>query len=165
VRHNAPVTTSSIGAVFTRNHQQWLDEAEEKLAVDPDGIVAFRSAQVWRTPECWLSTVDSVPVYIAVVDGGGDVEYEAELVDLVIHPKRGDTKTEELFEQVPPGTRHEGLSAPGRYGSNRAARTLYAIRRLRRRTPFAITSLVKLDGGKPISEDFHYSYSLVRPHK
>jgi hypothetical protein len=162
VRDNEPVSSSSVGAVFTRNHQQWLDEAQRNLTHDPDAITTFRSAKVWRRPERWLSRVESVPLYIAVVERGGNVEYEAELVDLVINPQWGDAKTEELFDHVPPGTKHEGLGAPGEYGSNRHARTLYAVRRLRRRTPFPITSLVKFDDGEPISEDFRYSYALVR---
>ena len=162
MRDNEPVTTPTVGAVFTRNHRQWLKEAEETLDRNPDAIVAFRSARTWRQPERWLTTVDSVPVYIAVVDGGATVEYEAELVDLVIAPRWGDKRTEELFKHVPPGTRHEGLSAPGRYGSNRDANTLYALKYLRRRTPFPITNLRKLDSGQPISPDFQYSYALVR---
>jgi hypothetical protein len=79
-----------------------------------------------------------VPVYIAVVDGAGTVEYEAEVFDLQLDPEFGDAKTEALFKHVPPEMKHEGLLAPG---LKRPARTLYAIRRFRRvPRPFPITT-------------------------
>jgi hypothetical protein len=75
-------------------------------ADDPNVPVVFRS-------ERWLSMVDSVPVYIAVVgDDLGTVRYEAELFDLQIDRRQGTTKTREL-RHLPPGTRDEGLGGAG----------------------------------------------------
>jgi hypothetical protein len=99
---------------------------------------------------------------MAAIGGAGEIEYEAELCDGQIEPRRGDPKTEALLTSVLKSTKDEGLWE--KYG--KTAETLYAIRACRRRArPFPITSLVKLSDGKPISADYGYSYAIVRTHR
>lgn len=149
-------------AVFTRNHRKYLEEAADVSAQDPNAIIVFRARSKWVTALRELPAGGSLPIYMAAIGGPGEVEYEAELCDGQIEPRRGDPKTEALLASVLKSTKDEGLWE--KYG--KTAETLYAIRACRKRLqPFLITSLVKLSDGQPISADYGYSYAIVGTHR
>lgn len=149
-------------AVFTRNHRNYLEEAADISTQDPRAVIVFRARSKWVTALREIPAGGSLPIYMAAIGGAGEVEYEAELCDGQIEPRRGDPKTEVLLALVLKSTKDEGLWE--KYG--KTVETLYAIRACRRRSrPFPITSLVKLADGKPISANYAYSYALVRSHR
>ena len=122
----------------------------------------FRAASKWVAAVREIPAGGSLPIYMAAIGGAGKVEYEAELCGGQIGPRRGDPNAEALLAMVLKSTKDEGLWEK----SEKAVRTLYAIRACRKRSkPFAITSLVKLSDGKPISADYGYSYAIVRGHR
>ena len=149
-------------AVFTRNHRKYLEEAADVSARDPNRIIVFRARSKWVTALRAIPVGASLPIYMGAIGGTGEVEYEAELCDGQIGPRRGDSKTETLLASVLKSTAEEGLWEK----NGKAAETLYAIRACRRRSrPFPITSLVKVSDGQPISPDYGYSYAIVRTHR
>jgi hypothetical protein len=151
-------------AVFTRNHQIYLDEAVRRSAQDPQATTTFRARSPWVKAHRELPLGGSLPIYMAVIDGGGQVEYEGELCHVQLDPRRGAPETEALLENEPSLTKAESEGLWERAGKP-MVRTLYAVRNCRRLArSFPMTSLVKLSDGKPISADYQRAYVVVRPH-
>ena len=147
-------------AVFTRNHPNYLVEAEELCAADPKRFVTFRASTLWASAEREVSDGPPLALYIAAVGGPGTVEYVAELCEVQTHPHRGDPKTERLLAAVTPSTADEGLWE--KY--DKRVRTLYAIRYCRRlATAFPISTLIKASDGTPLDSEYRYSYARVMP--
>ena len=147
----------SGAALFTRNHRGYIARAAEQS----DRLVTFRAARSWSSAKLALDTLGPpLRLYLSCNGGGPQVEYVADLVHVQLDPADGDAYTEKLLGLQLPETEGEGLWEE--YG--RRVRTLYVLRGCRRlETPFSITALVKLADGKPIAEDYRYSYSLVHP--
>lgn len=150
-------------AVFTRNHRAYVEDAARLSAKSPDEMIVFRAWTKWLTASRELPSGGSLPIYMATVGGNGDVEYEAELCDVQLKPRRGNAKTERLLARVLKSTKNEGL---WERSENGIAKTLYAIRRCRKLPkPFPMTSLVKVSDGERISADYGYSYCVVHSRR
>jgi hypothetical protein len=143
-------------AVFSRNHGVYLEEACEKGTEDPSERIVFRAKAKWATAERQIARLGPLPIYLAPIGGVGNIEYVAELCDVLLDPVPGSPEAEKWLDDVLPSTASEGLWHP-------PVSTLYAIRACRMlKQPFPMTRLVKLSDGKPISADYGYSYSIVR---
>ena len=143
-------------AVFSRNHPDYLKEAETIGTRDPSERIVFRARAKWATAEREIGRLGALPIYLAAVGGAGQVEYRAELCEVLLDPVEGSPEAAKWLARVLPSTKSEGLWDP-------PVSTLYAIRDCRRlRHPFPITRLVKLSDEKPISADYGYSYAVVR---
>lgn len=140
-------------AVFSRNHREYLDDA---ATTDPSTPIVFRAQKRWTTVELEIGRRGVLPIYLSAVGAAGQVEYEAELCNVLLDPIAGSPEADEWLARVLPSTASEGLWDP-------PARTLYEMRACRRlKEPFPLTRLVKLSDGKPISADYGYSYVVVR---
>jgi hypothetical protein len=149
------MATGNGVAVFSRNHGIYLEEACEKGAADPSERIVFRARAKWVTAERQIGRNGPLPIYLAPIDGVGNVEYVAELCDVLLDPVPGSPEAEKWLDDVLPSTASEGLWDP-------PVKTLYAMRACRMlKQPFPITRLVKLSDGKHISADYGYSYSIV----
>ena len=147
---------SDTPAVFSRNHRVYLDEAATIGERDPSLPIVFRARKRWATAERETARRGALPIYLAAVGAEGQVEYAAELSEVLINPVEGSPEAARWLARVLPATAAEGLWDP-------PARTLYTMRACRKLgQPFPITRLVKLSDGKPISADFGYSYAIVR---
>jgi hypothetical protein len=143
-------------AVFSRNHRMYLDEAVTIGTRDPSVSIVFRARARWRTAEREIGRLGALPIYLAAVGAEGQVEYAAELSEVLLDPVEGSPEAAKWLARVLPATASEGLWDP-------PVRTLYAMRACRLLgQPFPITRLVKMKDGKPISPDFGYSYAIVR---
>ena len=150
-------------AVFSRNHESYLQKAARIAARHPDRLITFRSRLVWVTAAEALRWNSPRPIYFGLVDGGGRVEYSALLHRVILRPRPGSKSTQEALAMClkgRSGTRHEGLwEEEGR----RRVKTLYIVSNCRRISrPFPIGHLVKVSDGKPIDDTYRYSYALVR---
>jgi hypothetical protein len=68
-----------------------------------------------------------------------------------------------LLERILESTKDEGL---WEIDGKPTLQTLYAITACRKLArPFPMTSLLKVSDGKPISADYGYSYTIVRPRR
>jgi hypothetical protein len=147
-------------AIFSRNHREYLEEAATIGAREQSAPVVFRARANWVTAEREIGRLGPLPIYFAPIGGAGQVEYVAELSDVLLDPVEGTQETDEWLDRALRTTGSEGLwGEPG----ERPVSTLYEIRSCRRlKHPFPFTRLVKLSDGKPISADYGYSYSIVR---
>jgi hypothetical protein len=143
-------------AVFSRNHGRYLEEAATIGERDPSERIVFRARAKWATAERGVGRLGPLPIYLTAVGAAGEVEYVAELCDVLLDPVPGSPEAKEWLADVLPVTASEGLWDP-------PVKTLYAIRACRRlKQPFPITRLVKLSDRKPISADYGYSYAIVQ---
>jgi hypothetical protein len=143
-------------AVFSRNHGRYLEEAATIGERDPSERIVFRARAKWATAERQIGRLGQLPIYLAAVGAAGEVEYLAELCDVLLDPVPGSPEAKEWLADVLPVTASEGLWDP-------PVKTLYAIRACRTlKQPLPITRLVKLLDGKPISADYGYSYAIVQ---
>lgn len=142
-------------AVFSRNHSKFLESAERVSSQHPERLITFRASTSWKSALLALKYRSSLPVYFVPVGQGKDVQYEATLHTVLLHPRAGDEETEKLLAFSLEETRHEGLWKG-------EVNTLYVIRQCRKLPkPFPMTALVKVSDDQPISERYGYSYSMV----
>lgn len=146
-------------AVFTRNFKDYLDEAVAIAASDPTRRVTFRGVRSWASAEEALAVARPIPIYVAP-NGGDGVEYVADLHQVQLRPVLGDPTTDELMKHVLPSTAAEGLW--GGTSGRAEVETLYVISNCRKVAPFSTTKLTKLSDGKPLREEYRYSYSVVQ---
>lgn len=146
-------------AIFSRNHRKYLETAV-RSARAPATRVAFRAATTWVSASRALDRAESIPIYFAVVGGGARVEYGATLEEVLLRPRKGAKKTQEILRHSLPASANEGLWE----GKKSPVRTLYVITNCKRLSrPFPLTHLKKVSDGSPLSSGFRYSYSVVRP--
>ncbi len=142
-------------AVFARNHLPYLDYATSVASDDSERKVTFRSRKAWSGAKRALEALGRLPVFFAVV-GQADVRYKATLQEIQLNPRTDDVDTQRLLRLVPPQTEGEGLW-------DEAVHTLYVVSGCYRiDQPRPLSSLNLADDGSPLSENFKYSYALVR---
>lgn len=76
-------------AVFSRSHRVYLDEAATIGTQDPSVPVVFRARARWRTAEREIGRRGVLPIYLAAVGAEGQVEYAAELSEVLLDPVKG----------------------------------------------------------------------------
>ncbi len=133
-----------------------MDYAVEVGKLDPRSQVTFRSQQSWAGAQKLLKEHDDLPIYFGVVGEGPEILYKAYLRQILINPTPDDEKTNQFLKVAPPSTEKEGLW-------DGKVKTLYTISGCHLlESSFAMTSLIKLSDDEPISQNFNYSYSLVK---
>ena len=143
-------------AFFARNYPEYLEEAKTIGARDPSKRIVFRSKSRWASADRHLGRLGALPIYLSANGAEGEVEYRAELCDVLLDPVPGSPKAERWLTDVLASTDYEKLW-------DESVTTLYAIRGCQMLSqPFPITRLIKLSNGEPISADFKYSYAIVR---
>ena len=89
------------------------------------------------------------------VGGDGQIEYEAHLVMVKLHPKRRERDTENLLRFSLQKTKDEGLWGNGK----RKVKTLYVISQCKKLEPsFPMSQMIKVSDDRPINKNFGYSY-------
>lgn len=135
-------------AIFTRNYRQHI------ATIGDRGV--FRSSMRWARPERALKKGDIVDVYIAPVDGNGEIEFRARLTNVKLEPSRNDPDVIEMLKNTPSSTEGEGLWEGD-------VATLYELTDIQKVEPsFHFTQLRKLDGGDNIDPDYSRSYCIVQ---
>jgi hypothetical protein len=142
-------------AVFSRNHAHYLEAASKRKR----GVrTTFRSRVRWVTAADAIADFGTRSIYFVSVDGGRKVDYQADLVQVQLGPKKGNALTLRLLE-------HE-LSATKKgkeelWGSS--VKTLYVIENCRRlrSSSFSQTRLRKIGDGIKIHRDYRRSYAIV----
>lgn len=134
--------------VFTRNYRQHIS------ASGTGGV--FRSSVRWARPARALDKGQEIDVYIAPVDGNGEVKFRAKLKKVKLDPKEHDPEVKEMLQKAPSTTEKEGL-----WEGNVA--TLYELAEIIEINPsFHFTELKKLDGGENINPEYSRAYCIVR---
>jgi hypothetical protein len=145
-------------AIFAKNHLAHLTEAVEIATANPDQLVTFQSRAAWSGGAKLLARhgTDAVPIFFAVTDGEPVVRYRARLKEIILRPDEARQRVQELLALRPRFTQTETLWSAGKG-------TLFAIAgcfELPKPIPFAL--LIKDSDGLPISDDYGYSYSILR---
>jgi hypothetical protein len=144
-------------AVLAKNHLRHLQAACDISAANADQLITFRSSRCWTGASRLLSGCH-LPILFGVIDGGPEARYRAWLQEVVIKPSPSDPRSNELLQLRPDTTRDENW-----WTGDVKTLSLYAIcgcHELTRPIPYA--ELIKQTGGKPLSDDYKYSYSLVK---
>lgn len=156
------IDVGSKTAVFARNHRKYLEESAERNREDRTRLTTFRSAATWTTARRANEGEGPLEIYFAPIGGNNLVEYQADLLQVILNPSRGDRATEEALTFQLSSTENEGLWG----GDARSVRTLYVVSRcVPVKRPFPMSALHKKSDGLPISEGFGYSYCIVYPHQ
>jgi hypothetical protein len=135
-------------AIFTRNYRQHLATIKER--------VVFRSNVRWARAARALEEGDAVDVYIAPVDGNGEVEFRAKLSRVLLEPHTGEKSVKEMLAYTPETTAGEGLW-------DGELVTLYEVTMLEKvDPPFHFTKLRKLNNGVNIDPGYSRSYCIVK---
>jgi len=144
-------------AVLAKNHLQHLRAACGISAADADQLITFRSSIRWAEASRMLSGRHvPIPILFAVVDSGSEAHYRAWLREVVLEPTPSDPRSRELLLFRPDTTRDEDWWTGD-------VKTLYAICGCHEFTrPIPYAELIKQADGTPLSDDFKYSYSLVK---
>lgn len=139
-------------AIFSRNYPKYLREAAGK---SPDERVTFRSNVRWVSAANALKRFGPRRIYFAEIDGGGKVEYEADLVQVQVDPSRANPTTQTLLTHVLDSTKAEELW-------DDSVQTLYVIANCHRvKKTFPQTKLRKAKDGIPLDANYIRSYALV----
>jgi len=147
-------------AVFARNHLPLLEKACAISATDPSRPVTFRSSRRWTGAKKALDKQETIQLFFAEIGQKGIVSHQAVLKNLVLDPHQDDPETKVWLEYQLPGTASEGLWSEAT--STGAVKTLYVLSHCRKLTdPIPLAKLRKVSDGKPISNDFAYSYALI----
>lgn len=93
-------------AVFSGNYAEYLIEAAGKR---PDERVTFWSNMRWVSAADAIDHYGPRRIYSLPIDGGDQVEFEADLVQVQIDPSPGDPTSQALLEDVLFKTRDEEL--------------------------------------------------------
>lgn len=143
-------------AIFSRNHPTYLAEAACK---SPGVPVTFRSNVRWVRAAKAIDSYGSRRIYFAPIGGGGQVAYEADLVQVQVDPSRHSPTTKKLLQHVLLSTKREKLW-------NDSVQTLYAIANCRRiANPFPQTRLRKEVDGLPLDKNYIRSYAIVHEYE
>jgi hypothetical protein len=132
-------------AVFARNHKSYLDDACN--IKDPSHLVTFQSKRLWVGAKKALDKQGTLKIYFAPIGPEAKIRYEATVKEIVLKPD----EDAQLLESRLPATVSEG-----QWG-----KTLYAITHCRRCAERDLSTLEKEDGTL-LSDNFRYSYALVR---
>ena len=153
--NKSEITEAEGVGVFTRGYPDQMEEASKR---DGHELTTFRSQQPWTSAKNALEWRDDDVVVYYCPKGGEEVQYEATLEDVLLHPERDDEKTEELLKtQLDIHRKHDDGLWSG------SVESLYRVSEFRElRSPFPFTSLRKLKDGEHIDPDYGYSYSIVR---
>ncbi|WP_020683329.1 HNH endonuclease [Marinobacterium rhizophilum] len=145
-------------AVFVRNHVQYLDRACEISANDPSRPVTFRSSKKWVTAKKALDEQVVIRAYLSPTGSDGQVIYSAIIKNIVLDPHKGDEDTDRSLAKQLPETVNEDLWSQ----DDGPVKTLYEVSHCKRlSSSFSMTQLRKASDGKPISENYGYSYVPV----
>ncbi len=148
-------------AVFARNHRGYLDEAVTRNTARPERFTTFRSSKRWVGAHAANVEHGTLRIFLAPVGGDKGIEYSAMLHRVHLDPDPDDAVTQEVLACELESTREKGLW--GQFGQK--VQTLYMISHCERLDrPFPITELVKASDSTAISQNYGYSYSLVREH-
>ncbi len=139
--------------VFTRNHKLYIEEAVAKKDI------VLRSNKRWTSVEEHLQKGEICIVYLAVVDDGPIVQYKACLEEVLLNPIRGQRATDDLLKLTHSGIDEDVLLKM----DGKPVLTLYRLTDCEKITPFPMTELIKIKGGEPISAEYGYGYTLVKP--
>lgn len=145
-------------AVFVRNHVHYLERACQISAEDPSRPVTFRSSKKWAAAKKALDEQVVVRAYLSPTGGDGQVTFSAMIKNIVLDPRKGDADTDRALANQLPETVNEDLWAQ----DDGPVKTLYEVSHCKRlSSPFPMTQLLKRSDGKPISENYGYSYVPV----
>jgi hypothetical protein len=136
-------------AVFTRNHEEYLEEACKR-----EEPTAFQSKKKWSGAEGWLKKQGTLKVYIAPIAPVGDpkVMYEGTITQIALV----DTAPEATIKKLL-AARGEKTKKEGRWG-----KTVYLLSDCRPIIPaVSLSALQKARDETPLSDDYKYSYSIV----
>lgn len=148
-------------AVFARNHLSYIEQSAAIAKSNPERLITFRSAKPWASANKALQQQGSMRVFFSPNGADGEVQYEAVLHTIHLHPELGEEQTDKLLAFCLDETKDEGLW--GKY--NEDVKTLYVISNCRRfDTLFSMTRLTKASDEEPISENYGYSYTVVFDH-
>ncbi len=143
-------------AVFAKNHQGYLDEAVSRNAEQPERFTTFRSSKSWATAHAANAAHGTLLIYFAPVGGKKGVEYTGLLHQVHLNPSSDDPVTKEVMASELDSTRAEGLWED-------SVKTLYVVSHCERLArPFPLSALIKANNRTPLSDDFKYSYAVVR---
>lgn len=142
-------------AVFSRNYDMHVNDALAIHATNPEQEITFRASTRWVSPAQAVHHGMTPTIYLAKVDGGGDVLYMGQLKRVLVDPQPDDALTQELLNLGTESTRNEGLW-------DGEAKTLYTITHLHCLTePFHMTELIKWNDRTPVDENYSRAYCLV----
>ena len=130
-------------AVFTRNHKTHLEEACNR-----EEPTAFQSEKKWSGAQGWLKKQKTLKVYIAPI-GEQQVTYEGTITKIAF---KGQQEIEELL-----AARGEGTKNEDHWGE-----TVYLVSNCCPISGASLSTLRKARDGIPLSDEYNYSYSLVR---
>ena len=147
-----PQTKGTNVAIFSRNWPKYLKAAAKRGANEP---TTFRSKVRWVSAAKAIKLHGPRRIYFASIEGGGLVEFEADLVDVQLDPVKSNSRTRLLLGHELAMTEGEDLWDDG-------VQTLYVITNCRKiPTPFPQTRLHKVSDQKPIDANYIRSYALV----
>jgi hypothetical protein len=148
-------------AVFARNHRAYLEDSSALNKKQPEAFTVFRAASLWTTAHFANQLFGTIKIYFSPIGGAGQIEYEARLVRVKLHPKKRERDTQKLLQFSLQKTKDEGLWGKG----NRKVKTLYVISHCKKlERSFPMPQLIKVSDDRSISKDFGYSYSVVYPY-
>lgn len=149
-------------AVFARNHEQYLRHAAEIGMKDPSRQIVFRSRARWVAAASALNAHGPVPILFAVVNEGPSVVFQALLEYVLIDPVRGSSQAKELLGRVLKGRRGYGTTGEGLWSRERPVRTLYVVSGCHEVAPRRLDELRRWNSRGYLSQDYKYSYALLR---
>jgi hypothetical protein len=135
-------------AVFARNHEEYLNRARAIAKEDPSELVTFQSKKLWVRAKKALDEQGTLRIYFAPTGSDGRIKYEATVKEIVLKP----VEDAPLLKHRLAETVGEGL-----WG-----KTLYALSHCQPCPERSLSVLRKAKDGTPLSDDFKYSYALVR---
>lgn len=134
-------------AVFARNHESYLEAAS--AIKDPSRLVTFQSQRRWLSAWKALVKQKTLKIYFAPIGSGATIRYEAAVKAIDLEP----VTDAPLLAFRLPDTVNEGLWEK--------TKTLYALSHCQPCLERKLSTLLKEDG-TPLSDNFAYSYALVR---
>lgn len=131
---------SPVG-VFLRLSQQYIDEALNKAAVKEE--IVFCAEETWNQAQKDLIESKTCVLYIAVIDKGPEVQYQACLKEVLLNPELGQPKTDQLLK-LAPSEIQERIQEKGMLDEKgKHIVTLYCLSNCEKITPIRMTELVK----------------------
>ncbi len=135
-------------AVFARNHEDYLNRACAIANKDSSELVTFQSKKLWVKAKKALDEQETLRIYLAPTGSDGKIKYEATVKAIALKP----VEDAPLLKHRLTETVSEGL-----WG-----KTLYALSHCQPCPERNPSALRKEKDGTALSDDFKYSYALVR---
>jgi hypothetical protein len=133
----------------------YLEESVLLCGVRPTVQITFRAITRWASVAAAIQAKGPIWIYFAPIGESNQVSYRARLDEVLLEPKLGESRTEELLEKALPATHKEGLWEG-------KVQTLYVISGCHKLVePFSMSSLKRLENDETLSDDYGYSYALV----